>query len=168
MYNTNIPTRVELPSSKQLVRSTLLAVIAAIVLLVTTVLPAEYGIDPTGAGKLLGLTRMGSIKIELAEGAKSDQPSVETSQLAKVGPSLIARVKSAPPALNKNELTIMLRPGQAAEVKLSMAKDASVSYQWQADGPVNFDAHGDPVKRTKGFYHGYRSEERRVGKECRL
>ena len=61
MHNANIPTHVELPSSKQLVRSTVIAIAAAGAILVAVVLPAEYGIDPTGAGKVLGLTEMGQI-----------------------------------------------------------------------------------------------------------
>ena len=48
MYNSDLPTRAELPTSAQLVRSTLVAAGVAAVLLVTVVLPAEYGIDPTG------------------------------------------------------------------------------------------------------------------------
>lgn len=47
MYNNDIPTRAELPSSAQLIKSTILAIAAAIVILVTVILPAEYAIDPT-------------------------------------------------------------------------------------------------------------------------
>ena len=59
MYNTNIPIDRELPSSKKLLKSTVLAAATAAVLLVTVVMPAEYGIDPTGIGKIIGLTSMG-------------------------------------------------------------------------------------------------------------
>jgi hypothetical protein len=62
MYNTDLPTRAELPSSRQLLRSTAIAFVVAGALLTTTVLPAEYGIDPTGIGGALGLTQMGQIK----------------------------------------------------------------------------------------------------------
>lgn len=72
MYNTDLPTRAELPSSRQLVRSSVLAAIAAGALLTTTVLPAEYGIDPTGIGSMLGLTEMGEIKTSLAAEAAAD------------------------------------------------------------------------------------------------
>jgi hypothetical protein len=42
-------------------------------LLVTVVLPAEYGVDPTGIGRVLGLTQMGVIKARLAaEAAAND------------------------------------------------------------------------------------------------
>ena len=62
----------ELPSSRALIRSTLAALAVAVVLLLTTVLPAEYGIDPTGAGRVLGLTHMGEIKVRLAREAAAD------------------------------------------------------------------------------------------------
>ena len=73
MYNANKPSVDELPSSVQLLRSTIIAIFAAAALLVTIVLPSEYGIDPTGAGRILGLTEMGEIKTQLAEEAEADR-----------------------------------------------------------------------------------------------
>ncbi len=67
MYNAEIPKDVELPSSKKLLKSTAIAAVSAIVVLVTCVMPAEYAIDPTGIGKVLGLSKMGEIKQSLAE-----------------------------------------------------------------------------------------------------
>jgi hypothetical protein len=69
MYNADVPPRHELPSSRALLRSTLIAAATAAVLLVTVVLPAEYGVDPTGVGRVIGLTEMGEIKMELAREA---------------------------------------------------------------------------------------------------
>lgn len=59
MYNSDMPNRAELPTTKQLIRSTLLALVGASLLLITVVLPAEYAIDPTGVGRVIGLTDMG-------------------------------------------------------------------------------------------------------------
>jgi len=59
-------------SPGRLIRSTLIAFAVAVALLVTVVLPAEYGIDPTGVGRVLGLTRMGQIKTRLAKEAAAD------------------------------------------------------------------------------------------------
>mgnify|MGYP006154490797 CR=1 FL=1 len=53
MYNSNTPLPSDLPTSRQLLRSTLLASLSATVLLIAVVLPAEYGIDPTGIGRVL-------------------------------------------------------------------------------------------------------------------
>lgn len=77
MYNTDLPTRAELPSSARLKRSTVVAAIVATALLITVVLPAEYGIDPTRVGRLLGLTQMGEIKAQLAQEAAADRKATE-------------------------------------------------------------------------------------------
>lgn len=79
MYNTDLPTRAELPSTGKLIRSTLVAAVVAAALLVTVVLPAEYAIDPTGAGRLLGLTEMGEIKQQLAEEAELDRAATQAA-----------------------------------------------------------------------------------------
>ena len=54
MFNAEKPSLEELPSSAQLIRSTILAAVSAAAILVTVVLPAEYGIDPTGVGRAIG------------------------------------------------------------------------------------------------------------------
>ena len=72
MYNTDMPTRAELPSTRKLLRSTVIAAVSATAILVAVVLPAEYGIDPTGVGSALNLTEMGEIKTQLAAEAEAD------------------------------------------------------------------------------------------------
>ncbi|MFT0633629.1 transmembrane anchor protein, partial [Pseudomonas sihuiensis] len=72
MFNTKLPTQCELPTSRQLLRSTVIAVGVAAALLVTVVMPSEYAIDPTGVGRVLGLTQMGEMKEILAEEAAAD------------------------------------------------------------------------------------------------
>ncbi|HBO3983117.1 hypothetical protein [Pseudomonas aeruginosa] len=56
MFNTKLSPLNELPSTAQLLRSTITAAIIACVLLVTMVMRSEYAIDPTGVGRALGLT----------------------------------------------------------------------------------------------------------------
>ncbi|ODT74923.1 MAG: hypothetical protein ABS76_35625 [Pelagibacterium sp. SCN 64-44] len=73
MYNTPFPTKAELPSTERLVRSTIIAGISAVAILVTVVLPSEYGIDLTGIGRLTGLKTMGDIKMQLAEEAAANE-----------------------------------------------------------------------------------------------
>jgi len=166
MYNTDLPNRAELPSTGKLLRSTALAVLIAIVLLVTMVLPAEYGIDPTGIGRVLGLKQMGEMKEALSHEAAAGQvaPSAQKPQAPPVAPvAEKAAVEPKPdtPATEANlvqehTMTVRLKPGQGAEIKLSMPKDAAVRYEWTTTGgPVNYDTHGDPVNAPKNFYHGY-------------
>lgn len=151
MYNSNIPSKVEIPSTKKLLCSTAMALCVACVLLVTTVLPAEFGIDPTGIGDLLGLTPMGEIKVSLAQEkeAESVPKTGMTSVIEQTGKTMILE------GGKQDEISFVLARGQAAEVKLSMKKGTSTQYEWTANGPLNFDTHGDPVNAPKGFYHGY-------------
>ncbi len=78
------PQSMALPSARALVRSTVIAVVVAGTLLLTAVLPAEYGIDPTGVGRVLGLTQMGEIKVRLAreaaEDAAADAAAIEAAE----------------------------------------------------------------------------------------
>src|SRR5215218_6918912 len=143
MYNTDLPPRAELPSVKKLLQSTILAVVIAIVLLVTAVLPAEYGIDPTGIGRALGLTQMGEIKMQLAREAEQDDRA-DTTSPAKSAPAAQTKTTSAAkfePC--SDEMTLTLKPGEGAEIKLEMIKGAKVTYEWTTSGGVvNHDTHG--------------------------
>ncbi|MFY0990742.1 hypothetical protein [Halomonas sp. C05BenzN] len=103
MYNTDLPTRAELPSTGKLIRSTLVAAVVAVALLVTVVLPAEYAIDPTGAGRLLGLTEMGEIKLQLAEEAELDRAATQ------------AAADEAPPAVPEQQTQASAESQVAAE-----------------------------------------------------
>ena len=106
MFNTPLPTVNELPSTRKLVRSTVIALLTAVGLLVTVVMPSEYAIDPTGVGRALGLTQMGELKIILAQEALADaappQPAVQLQlqlqapQVAQVQP--IAKPAAQPVA----------------------------------------------------------------------
>jgi hypothetical protein len=44
-----------------------LSLLVAGIVVITCVLPAEYGVDVTGAGRVLGLTPMGEFKRAVAE-----------------------------------------------------------------------------------------------------
>ncbi len=158
MYNTDLPNRAELPSGKKLLLSTLLALVIAAVLLVTVVLPAEYGIDPTRVGRVLGLTQMGEIKMALAREAERDRTNAaSTTPPAQNVPAAAQSPVQTTPAEKTNgrtdEMTVTLKPGEAAEIKLVMKSGAKVRYEWTTSGgAVNFDTHGDNPQ-TK--YHGY-------------
>jgi len=91
MPDTNPATTTDLPSSRTLLRSTLIAIAVAMVLLVTVVMPAEYGVDPTGVGGVLGLTPMGEIKVSLAkEAATADSIEAAVGQGTAVGDTTVS------------------------------------------------------------------------------
>ncbi len=66
------PQGIPLPTRRALMRSTIIALACALLVLFIVVLPAEYGYDPTGLGRPLGLTEMGEIKMRLAKEAAAD------------------------------------------------------------------------------------------------
>lgn len=63
-----------------LAKATLGAAVVAGAILTFVWLPAEYGIDPTGAGHLLGLTQMGHIKEQLHAEADADAAAALAAQ----------------------------------------------------------------------------------------
>lgn len=146
-------------SAHRLRRSTLLAALVAVTLLVTTVLPAEYGVDPTGVGRILGLTQMGLIKRSLAAEAEAEAAAAaKASPPDSIAPTWrnVPPVAVAPPDTTRHVTTVTLEPNQGKEIKLRMRKGARADYSWSTDhGVVNVDAHGDAVGRPSS-YHGYK------------
>lgn len=170
MFNSDIPTRAELPSTAQLIKSTIIAFIVAIVLLFTVVLPAEHAIDPTGIGRMLKLTEMGEIKKQLAAEAAADRikdqqnPVEKKSSLGStvagwfIGSAQAREIKVAQSAPRSDELTITLKPGEGAEYKMTMKKGAKVNYVWEVTGgKVNYDMHGTPWTKIEKSYKKDRS-----------
>ena len=183
MYNSDIPTRAELPSTAQLIKSTILALIAAALILVTIVLPAEHAIDATGIGRMLKLTQMGEIRLQLEAEAAADRlrdqknphapTAIPSGEKRSSLMTILAQLVIAPAAANErvvvaqaaksDELTIVLQPTEGVEYKLVMAKGAQVRFAWAvAGGVVNYDMHGTPA--GGGKESSYKAE-RGVGRQ---
>ncbi len=158
MHTAQRPNLDDLPTARQLWRSTAIAAGAAALILVTVVWPSEYGIDPTGIGGVLCLTEMGEIKAQLAEEAEADrlmkeglsepqsslQPGLLDVIFAAMVGSAQAQEAPAPTAAWKDEITFTLEPSQGIEIKLVMQEGAVASFEWAVEGgEVNFDMHGD-------------------------
>jgi hypothetical protein len=176
MYNTDLPTRAELPTTGQLIRSTVVAVLAATAILVTIVLPSEYAVDPTGVGRSLGLTQMGEIKLQLVQEAKEDRQdqqsnlarpvqSIQPAQPAQPvqsaqrsgmgdmrGQSLVR--STAQTASRRDEMTITLKPDEGAEVKLEMKAGRKANYIWTATDKINYDLHADGPGNSANYKKG--------------
>ena len=161
MYNSDTPLRAELPTSRQLVRSTFLAALAALVLLVAVVLPAEYGIDPTGIGRILRMTEMGTVKKQLATEAAADTAtaapkttSPATQATVTVATQAVAPI-TVPTTQWRDETPFTLATGQGLEIKLVMVQGAKAQYAWTVDGgEVNFDTHGDGPGKSISYEKG--------------
>ena len=158
MYNHEMPSPAEQPSTGQLIRSTLIAAVSALVLLLTVVLPSEYGVDPSGIGRVLGLTEMGEIKTRLAREAAKDATATQTphSEPAPQKAAASNADASSSPAW-RDEMTFTLTPGEGTEIKLKMKEGDKAQYAWSVQGGVvNFDTHGDGPGRSVSYEKGRR------------
>ena len=152
-----------LPSSRTLVRSTLIALAVAAVLLVSVVLPAEYGVDPIGVGRVLGLTEMGRIKMQLAREADAATAAERAAAAPSTSSAPAPIVDSTAPAagvaadsIRRDSVQVVLAPDQGREVKLVMRRGSAVRYAWSSDaGGVNFETHGDTLNAPAGVFHSY-------------
>lgn len=99
------------------VACTAAAAIATSVFLVA-VLPAEFGIDPLGTGRALGL-------LDLADASAGPYEKVEQ--------------------VHKSDRTeFILEPFQSVEYKYQLSEGSTMIFSWVATGELVFDMHADP------------------------
>ncbi|NHZ82274.1 hypothetical protein F2P44_23775 [Massilia sp. CCM 8695] len=136
---------------KELLRGCLIAAAVAAVLLTVAVLPAEYGIDPTGAGKALGLTKLHSAALPPGEPAKAAgtvAPAPKGSTVSAPGEVRALTIASKQTvAYRADTQEITLAPGKGVEVKTHLAKGATLIFSWKTTKgeALNHDFHGEPV-----------------------
>lgn len=115
-----------MPSRSRIAAATSVSIVVAALLLITVVLPAEYGIDPLGTGRALGL-------LDLFGAQEASAPPEPAG----------ARVP--PPRVYKTESTsFTLRPSQAFEYKYHLEKDRGMVFAWKATAKVKYEFHGEP------------------------
>jgi len=133
---------------QSIAKATAGAAVAALLILVLFVLPAERGIDLTGIGAALGLTKM-------ANGAASQETVAPAASVAPSGADLPIPTRqtivAATPYRN-DEMEITLPPNSGAEIKAQMLKGDHYIFQWEAvGGPVTVDMHGERPHAGKAF-----------------
>ena len=152
---SNIPS--EVASTRRLLKATAIAIAVAGVILVTTVLPAEYGIDPTGVGSRLGLGVLAST----AEAAELTPAATSTAEakLDAVGqpakPVAASVVSKREGKYRSETLSLTLPPGKGAEIKAAMKTGDGMVFHWSASGDVAVDMHGERTGAAKDEYTSY-------------
>ena len=129
-----------LVTRRQLLTHTGIALAVAAAILFVIVLPAEYGKDVTGLGRVIGLQAMGEAKRAAA------------AQLG--GDVMHAHDRKARSA----KIEIAVKPKEEFEYKAVLAKGEPMLYAWSVQGgPVYYEFHGDPTegKWPKNFYRSY-------------
>ena len=134
--------------SRKLLLSTAAAVVVAAFVLVAVVLPAEYGIDLTGVGRLTGLTRIGQLK----------------ALDAAVNPAAVMHEHAHKFRSARIEITLQGRA--ELEYKATLVKGEPLLYAWSVQGgPVHFEFHGEPTEGRwpKDFYQSYQIADHSSG-----
>ncbi len=133
-----------------LARATVTAIVVAVLLWLGVVTPAETGRDPLGTGRVLGLTRMGQIKMALAREAEADIRAAMTTETTET--TSTEEIASLPSTSNawRDSMIVRLQPMQGVEVKMTMREQARAVYEWSVDsGEVYFHRHGEPPNAPK-------------------
>jgi hypothetical protein len=141
MNDSTVPVQ----SLKTLIMSTLSALLLAIVILVTVVGPAEYGLDPTGLGKAMGLTVFAdSQQQHQAPALKSTHPVV-SCPVAEQRADWLDIVVITVPALS------------GLEYKFHLKQNAELTYAWSTNGAsLYFDFHGEPAGDSSGYFKSFK------------
>ena len=153
----------EPPSGKRLALSALLAAAAAAVALVAFVLPAEYGIDPLGVGRALGLTALSesapvrTFEIVDVVGGNERVTEVTIPDYGEPVPLPNPAVHQAHESPARTEtLEIVIPPEQETEVKLVLRTAQAALYSWTTDrGTVYSDFHGHTPDAGPNFFVRY-------------
>lgn len=153
----------ELPSTQRLLKATAIAAAVAGVILITAVLPAEYGVDPTGIGTRLGLTAL-STSTDDASAAPST-PSTGTAAPVATMPSAPASQAATPrdaqllvkqtADFRRDTQSITLEPGDGTELKARMKAGDTFVFHWVASAAVSVDMHGERAGAKEGEFTSY-------------
>jgi hypothetical protein len=154
------------PSSKTtLVRATLGSLAAALVLLVLVVLPAEYGIDLTGFGRITGLNSMATppartIALTDVIGGNQTLREVQVPEAGDPTPlpnPAVFQDEAAPP--QTRTLSVAIPLDGETEVKLKMQEGKVMLFSWQVDqGIVYSDMHGHDPSFGPDFFVRYKED----------
>jgi hypothetical protein len=178
---TQTITQGEIPSLKRLLTATGAALLVAAAILVTIVLPAEYGIDPLGTGRALHLS-------ELANANARREPPPATPQAASsatdakpevtsINPELVPSPGGDAPTVKNTFIAerrpfqfdsreITLAPGEGMEIKYNMRKGAGLEYSWTASATLFYEFHGEPNVKPAGkegtdYYESYDLDDKK-------
>src|SRR5579871_4076725 len=151
---SQIQQKIEPPSKTALAKATAVALLVALLLLFTTVLPAEYGFDPLRTGAALGLTGIsnsGDVKGRAAATPVAGQTGVFTPQ---------------PKTYKVDSEDFQLGPDESVEMKYHMQKGAVLVYAWKATGKLTFEFHGEPdQKPNKDYFESYELDNK-IGRDA--
>ena len=128
-----------------------IALLVAGIALVIAVLPAEFGVDPTGIGRRLGLLALADVKSQVT--------AFQQAHDSAVGSSIVTATDRA---LQQETVDFTLAPHEFVEYKYRLDKGQALLYAWHATAAVNLEFHAEPDGAPRGYAESY---EKRTGVE---
>ena len=132
----NFMNEINLSSSSKasLFKSILFALIVAIIILITVILPAEFGIDHTGIGSMLGLDALNN---------------------PNESPAIISRLGEGELEFRQDEVEVLIPANSGLEYKFFLEMHSNINYEWSSPSSLYFDMHGEPEGDTTGYFESY-------------
>ena len=122
------------------------ALLAAGLILVMFVLPAEYGVDPLGTGARFGLLQLG---------LTGQQVAALNAAASSGGTGQGAIIVGQERPFQQETVDFTLAPRAAMEYKYRLEKGAALLYSWTATAPVNYELHAEPDGAPRGYAQSY-------------
>src|SRR6185312_3757115 len=121
------------------------ALLAAGLILVLFILPAEFAVDPLGIGARLGLMQLG------ATGKQIEAFTANTGTADGQTPVVVAQDHE----FREETVSFTIAPREFMEYKYRLEKGKSLLYSWKATAPVNYELHAEPDGAPRGFAETY-------------
>jgi len=168
MENSN-STPTQNIEKKSIIKAIAIAFICGMALLIVAVLPAEYGIDPIGTGKLFGFSKLYVPDEDdnnlQAMVSNTNIPLVKIEKVGS-GPNVPRPVEADYPAPDKqlpireDQTEVIVPAGKGIEFKINVLKYGTVKYEWTTQNRelLYFDFHGEvkqKVKTKQTYYDSY-------------
>jgi len=126
------------------------ALLIAGVILVTCILPAEFGLDPLGTGAKLGLLELG---------VTGQQVQALEASKAAGGASGVSTVAHQEAAFKAETVDFKIGPRQGMEYKYRLDKGEALLYSWKTTVPVNYELHAEPDGAPRGYAQSYEKSQ---------
>ena len=151
----------------QLLKSLIMALLIGSVVLLTAVLPAEYGLDPLGTGKLFGFSKLYQDNAKAEINDTNSRLNFKKIKMEKLGspPSVLKPSESdnPPPEVQYRKradtIEVVIPAEKGIEYKFKSLKYGSTKYEWATDkGIVYIDFHGEVKQENPPanvFYESY-------------
>lgn len=109
------------------------AFIAALLVFIAVILPAEFDRDPLGTGEWLGLDQLNSATVDAYQ------------------PQLIPH--------KSDDVELILEPFQSLEYKYRLDAGSGMVFSWESTGPLYVDMHAENTGTENGGEASFRMEE---------